>query len=631
MDQAELQARIDKVSESIVLAESQDSKSLNVVHGLLNDIAKTSAAAGLHILAENAKKAGRLIERVIIDSPPNSDKLLQQIGTIVSSLQSDLRDALAQTPPADSPAQEAAPLTMENFEDMAKEDTLPGESIVGGILEPPLPDFGESEAAAVASETGEPEPAAGEEMSAEPQSAAASTGLSISLPSHVDMDIFIEFLSRQPAVMDELEAFTLALDNSRDAETFNKVKRIIHTLKGEAGLLGLDDVQKLCHATETLLEEDSEGEGLVDILFAVKDWLSRTFAAYSKQGVNPGPVDVLMELLFETKWTKSRGEADDEEEAEPEPEEESVEAAAEPEEESEAAPEPEEASAEDEQEEPAQTEGGKEGFESIGPASFLNVSDIDLLTDFINEASEHLENVENCMLTIETDPGDEASLNMIFRAFHTIKGVAGYLALDQIGHLSHDVESLLDMARKGEVVLQGRMVDILFESVDMMKQLVANVKDAMTNSTPLTYEPGVNGLLDNLRQIIRPKAKGSKSAKPSQTKPVPKKQEKEIPPAKEQVMKTTEPSNAASSPAPAPRAEAPKPAASAAPAPRAPEAGGGAAEQTGGGGFVEVHESIKVDADRLDRLVDTIGELVITESMVSQMMRDKYTDSNMMG
>jgi len=74
----------------------------------------------------------------------------------------------------------------------------------------------------------------------------------------------------------------------------------------------------------------------------------------------------------------------------------------------------------------------------------------------------------------------------------------------------------------------------------------------------------------------------------------------------------------------------------AAPAQQHPEAPAGArppeAEQGGGETqFVQVRESIKVDADRLDKLVDTIGELVITESMVSQMMRDKYADSVMMG
>jgi two-component system, chemotaxis family, sensor kinase CheA len=632
MDQAELQAKIDKVSESIVLVDSKDSKALNGIHGFLNDIARVGEASGLQVLAENAKKAGKLIERVIIDNPPNADRLLQQIGTIVSSLQSDLRDA--QAPQAGSPAQKSAPvpLTMENFENMAKEDALPQAS-VGGILEPPLPDFGGGEAPGKVVEAvpmpKEPEPAADDfDLSDEPP-CVRQTAAGVILPPNVDIDIFTEFLSRQPSNMDELEADIMELDSTRSAEIFNKVKRTIHTLKGEAGLLALNDVQKLCHTTESFLEEGGmESAGLVDILLAVKDWLSRTFTAFSSQGVNPGPVNVLMELLFETKWKKPEEEEEEAapagaNEAEPAAQESEVPAAA----------------VIAVSEEPAPEEApAVSGQGSAGPAEvFLNVADVDLLTDFISEATEHLENVENCMLTIETDPGDENALNTIFRAFHTIKGVAGYLALEQVGHLAHDTESLLDMARKGDIVLQGNVSDILFESVDMMKQLVADVKDALTNSTPLPYEPGVNGLLENLRQIIHPKskAKGVKPspakpipAQPSQAQPSPKKQEKEIRPAEEKIMETAKSSSAASpaSAVPVQKAEAQKPAA-AVPGARAPEG----EQAASGSGFVEMHESIKVDADRLDKLVDTIGELVITESMVSQMMRDKYSDSNMMG
>jgi two-component system chemotaxis sensor kinase CheA len=658
MKHEELQGKIDQISEGIVLAEPKDGKALNALHALLNEVTNAANAFGMEALADSAKKAGRLIERVVIDSPENSDRLLHQAGTLITTIQSDVRDALSQMSasqavPSSGEAKEAGgrtPLSMESLESMAEKDELPAVSIVDELLEPPHPAFGEQETLAGGESLpdekdliplpesvdgrGEPDGQAKPALVQESRPEAGSSGasaegpgkLGIVLPKHVDLDIFTEFLSRQPVVLDEFEAYTLALDTSRDAERINTLKRIVHTLKGEAGLLGLDDVQRLCHTTETLLENDLQHAGLVDILLAVKDWLSRTFASYSGRGKSPGPVDVLMELLFETKWIEPQAAHDDvdiqeevnafaaQEEQKPEP----VSMAA-------------EIAADDDDDDDEEYESYEESLGGGGDAFFLNMSDVDLLTDFITEASEHLENVENCMLTIETEPDNEATLNTIFRAFHTIKGVAGYLSLEQIGHLSHDVESLLDKARKGDIVLQGRAVDVLFESVDMMKQLVANVKDAMVNSTALVHEPGVNALLNSLRQVLAGKAAApAKPAQPAKAAAPAKQPAKEIRPVEEQAMKQTESGssdkvgapNASSGAAPARRPEAP-----ASPA-RAQDA-----EQGGGGDgqFVHVRESIKVDADRLDKLVDTIGELVITESMVSQMMRDKYTDSVMMG
>ena len=63
-----------------------------------------------------------------------------------------------------------------------------------------------------------------------------------------------------------------------------------------------------------------------------------------------------------------------------------------------------------------------------------------------NEAREHLDAVDMHLLTLETDPHHEEALNSVFRAFHTIKGVAGMLGLSAIGSLAHKAENLLDRA-----------------------------------------------------------------------------------------------------------------------------------------------------------------------------------------
>jgi two-component system chemotaxis sensor kinase CheA len=71
------------------------------------------------------------------------------------------------------------------------------------------------------------------------------------------------------------------------------------------------------------------------------------------------------------------------------------------------------------------------------------------------------------------------AINAVFRGFHTIKGVAGFIALDGIGNLAHAAEELLDHARKGQTVLRGAHLDLVFEAVDVMKHAVEDVNRAL--------------------------------------------------------------------------------------------------------------------------------------------------------
>ncbi|HPN82235.1 MAG TPA: Hpt domain-containing protein [Spirochaetota bacterium] len=671
MDHADLQSRIEEISGAIVLVEPGDGKALNSLHGMLREVAQASEAAGFSTLAGDARKAGKIIEKLVFDAPANAGEMLAQAGTIVSSMQSAWRDANApagrkpagssaddsrdgsvagpgqdvqdgetpedgaleeETPgrqPDEEPESAGRPveldqksgdtLTGEDFtseltdisivdspsvdDDLVIEDDVTEDIDPDSFLSPGLDeeivfsslagsDFIESQPAQgeLASpegspvgetpvESGESTPDSGPVV--EPVASGVESGRPGFLPENADMEIFTEFLSRQPGVLEEMEEYILALDRTRDEGSINKLKRLIHTMKGESGLLGLNEVQKVCHATESLLEEGSSHAHLVDILLAVKDWLTRAFAAYAGNGIEPGPAAVLIELLFETDWVDPEEEMRGEVILQESPD--------------------------------AENGSGSElpvaEAETVRPEGgvLLQDGDAELLNDFINEASEHLESVESHMLTLESTPEDETSLNAVFRAFHTIKGVAGYLALDQIGYLAHDVENLLDRARKGDLLLKGKSIDALFEAVDMMKQLVANVRDAMANGTPLVHEPGLNSIVEMINQVAR----GGKYV----------------------------PSKPAAPEAPAPPVETKPQAARVQQAQPAPEVvhnekdhdDGEAQQRTAGDGqFVQVRESIKVDADRLDRLIDTIGELVITESMVSQMMRDKYSDAHMM-
>lgn len=558
MIREEINDKIEELSEAVVLSDSGDMRGMKEIHDGFRMIVAAATEQGLPKIAEQAENAARNVEKVIFDDDEQAADRLQAVGESLSSLQVLIREAEAAPQQTESAAEEA-PAAQSGTE-------------------------------------------AGEEAQ---QSSADETANYPKLPENVDMDIFIDFLSRQESVLEDMESLILSYEQNGDDDSLVSLKRLIHTMKGESGLLGLDEVQKICHTTETLLEEPPRGN-MVDVLLAVKDWLGRAFLSYEGKGRAPGPVDVLMELLLETEWT-----APPQQEAAP---------AEEP-----PAADTEELEFEQELETVTTAPVAEQPAAEMPPGPVLQESDSELLNDFINEATEHLDSVEEHMLTLENNPEDEVSLNAVFRAFHTIKGVAGYLSLEQIGHLSHEVETMLDNARKGLLKLEGAAVDVIFESVDMMKTLVTHVRDALVNQVPLKQEAGVPLLLDRIRAVVQ-----GKPVAPAQPQPVAAPQPEAQPAPQPEVQPAPQPRPAASAAAKTaqPTAVDEPAAATNEPAGEQESSGRAAAHHDH---VVKVREFIKVDADRLDRLIDTIGELVITESMVSQTMRESQVSSGLLG
>ena len=140
--------------------------------------------------------------------------------------------------------------------------------------------------------------------------------------------------------------------------------------------------------------------------------------------------------------------------------------------------------------------------QSDGNLWVINLDDADLVKDFVAEAAEHIESVEAGLLELEGDPTDSESINRIFRGFHTVKGMAGFLNLTPIGKLAHAAENLLDMARKGNLKLTGMNLDLVFGSVDLLKGLVDGLKSAMGTGEPVPLSPEMPKLLNNLKAAV---------------------------------------------------------------------------------------------------------------------------------
>ncbi len=129
----------------------------------------------------------------------------------------------------------------------------------------------------------------------------------------------------------------------------------------------------------------------------------------------------------------------------------------------------------------------------------ISEEDVPLILDFITESSEHIESAEAGLLELETKPDDKDVLNQIFRAFHTIKGMAGFLNLMEIGSLAHSAENLLDLARKDELILTDENSDVVFESIDMIKKMIVALKEAVETDKPITAQKHLPQLLAKLK------------------------------------------------------------------------------------------------------------------------------------
>jgi len=222
---------------------------------------------------------------------------------------------------------------------------------------------------------------------------------------------------------------------------------------------------------------------------------------------------------------------------------------------------------------PTQAAETPEGQASSASELAIPQEDAPLVLDFIAEAGEHIETAESTLLELENRPDDNELVNKVFRSFHTIKGMAGFLNLTDIGSLAHSAENLLDLARKGELVLAGDPTDVVFESIDALKKMLAGLQAAVEAGAPVPARQGLAELLGKIEAV----AEGKAPAGP----PLAVADDKKLDTLLED------------------RTNAPK------------------SKNTAAGTHAS-EEKIKVGTTRLDNLINMTGELVIAQLMVSE-------------
>ncbi len=212
------------------------------------------------------------------------------------------------------------------------------------------------------------------------------------------------------------------------------------------------------------------------------------------------------------------------------------------------------------------------GSEPIADA-VIGPDDVPMVQEFITEAVGHLESAEAALLALDEDPNNLENVNALFRSFHTIKGVAGFLSLKQIGALSHAAENLLDLARNGKLTLDSGKIDLVLASCDLMKAMVNDLRDAIAQNRAPATQSGLGELIGRLDDAASGKDTPAASTG------------------------TATPSAGSS---------------------KTPAAGEGAAPAGTPAKSTTGDNTVKVATERLDSLINMVGELVIAQSMVAQ-------------
>ncbi|MBI6926681.1 chemotaxis protein CheA [Pseudomonas putida] len=138
-------------------------------------------------------------------------------------------------------------------------------------------------------------------------------------------------------------------------------------------------------------------------------------------------------------------------------------------------------------------------------------ADEEILQDFLVEAGEILEQLSEQLVELESRPDDADLLNAIFRGFHTVKGGAGFLQLNELVECCHIAENVFDVLRKGERRVDAELMDVVLEALDAVNGMFAQVRER-SEVTPATPE-----LLAALARLAEP---GGADAAPAAPVPV---------------------------------------------------------------------------------------------------------------
>ncbi|ERJ30921.1 chemotaxis protein CheW [Campylobacter concisus] len=275
----------------------------------------------------------------------------------------------------------------------------------------------------------------------------------------------------------------------------------------------------------------------------------------------------------------------------------------------------------------------------------------EIMEDFLIEAFELIEQIDHDLVELEANPEDLELLNRIFRVAHTVKGSSSFLNFDVLTELTHHMEDVLNKARKGELKITPDIMDVVLESVDMMKGLLESIRD---NGSDAAAGIDIKNICASLTQISEGEAPSAAPEAPAAPAPEPVKEPEPAAPAEEaapevsdaelsklsdseveaeierllKVRKAEDQARRASKGIAPKSPEEIAPAASAAPAPApkpAPSRERDADKKVpaaSSSSAVAQEQTIRVEVKRLDHLMNLIGELVLGKNRLLKIYDD---------
>ena len=116
---------------------------------------------------------------------------------------------------------------------------------------------------------------------------------------------------------------------------------------------------------------------------------------------------------------------------------------------------------------------------------------------FIDETKEHLQSLNQQLLVLETEPENSETINEIFRAAHSLKGMAGTMGFKRMQRLTHDMENVFSEIRNGKMGVTAELVDVLFKGLDALEGYLSNIQASADEGTE-DYEDIIEQLNDIL-------------------------------------------------------------------------------------------------------------------------------------
>ena len=412
-----------------------------------------------------------------------------------------------------------------------------------------------------------------------------------------DQEILQEFINESTEALDDIEELLIELESdisqleAVDSDTINKIFRVFHSIKGSAGFIGLKLTGTVTHQAETLLDLIRKGKislrkehidiflELCDFFQSLLNHIQETFSESGFEDAGDQFCSRLQELMAEVESENPQ--------APPVPKKPKTKASPKKEK--------EKSTRSKTDKEPVKTsaKGTREGEEKGRVEDELITPE--MVQQFISEARELLDALEQDLLKLEQNPTDQDLAEKAFRSLHSLKGNAGFLGYSDIGAVCHKAESFLEGVRSGVRLAEEAQISIILQVLDFLREAVDNLEAG--NPPVISGLPGVLDLMSDFfgEAPATDTGETGEAVMAESVEDLPKD-------APVSAAVRTEPPDSTGNVSPAE-----KPAISI-DLTKKPKANGKAA----------ANEVIRVGVNKLNHLMNLVGEIVIAESMVAQ-------------